>query len=97
MKTSPDRSFLLSVEQYETLLKETKQTHLYKNNIQSLSRKQYCRLKRYDILNIGDSEKLNENGSDSTVLIKIRLFLITTTRISFCGLFELAITFWLFL
>ena len=50
MKTSTDRSFLLSVEQYETLLQETKQTYLFKNINQSLSTKQYCRLKRYDIL-----------------------------------------------
>ena len=42
MKTSTDRSFLLSIEQYETLLQEIKQTQLLKQN--------YRRLKRYDIL-----------------------------------------------
>ena len=61
MKTSTDRSFLLSVEQYETLLQETKQGYLFKNNNQSLSTKQYRRLKRY-ILKIRDCEKLIESG-----------------------------------
>ena len=56
-----DRSFLLSVEQYETLLQETKQGYLFKNNNQSLSTKQYRRLKRY-ILKIRDCEKLIESG-----------------------------------
>ena len=50
MKTTTDDSFLLNVEQYETLLQETKQTQLLKkNNNQSLSTKQYRRLKRYGI------------------------------------------------
>ena len=72
MNTSTDSSFLLSDQQCETLLQETKQTQLLKNNNQlTLLTKQYHLLKRYDILKIGDCEKLIENGSDSSCDSKI--------------------------
>lgn len=43
------------------LMKQNSLSFLKKNN-QSLSSKQYRRLKRYDVLKIGDTEKLVEAG-----------------------------------
>lgn len=74
MKTSTDRSFFISNERYETLLEETKQAQILKKNNQSLSTKQYRRLKRYDVLKIGEAENLIESGCDNTCDSKIRYY-----------------------
>lgn len=73
VETSTDRSFIMTTEKYEMLLNETKQSQLLKKNNESLSSKQYRRLKRYDVLKIGDTEKLVEAGIESSSS-KIRYF-----------------------
>lgn len=73
-KTSTDRSVLIDNERYEILLKEVNEAQLLKKNMQSLSSKQYRRLKRYDILKIGDTQKLIESGSEGTDNSNIRYF-----------------------
>lgn len=62
VETSTDRSLIISTEKYEMFITETKQSQLLKKNSQPLSSKQYCCLKRCDVLKIGDTEKLVEAG-----------------------------------
>ncbi|KAK4875965.1 hypothetical protein RN001_012387 [Aquatica leii] len=55
---SNNRSTLLLEADYKLLLSEVKETQRLRNSGESLSSKQYRRLKRYDLLNIGQDEKL---------------------------------------
>lgn len=73
-KTSTDRSVFIDNERYEILLQEVKEAQLLRKNKQSLSSKQYRRIKRYDILKLGDTEKLIESGSEGMDDSKIRYF-----------------------
>lgn len=73
VETSTDRSFIMTTEKYKMLLNERKQSQLLKKKKESLVSKQYRRLKRYDVLKIGDTEKLVEAGIESS-RSKIRYF-----------------------
>jgi len=73
-KTNTDRSVFIDNERYEILLQEVKEAQLLRKNKQSLSSKQYHRIKRYDILKLGDTEKLIESNSEGTDDSKISYF-----------------------
>ena len=56
------------------MCEEVKEAQLLRKNNQSLSSKQYRRLKRYDILKISDTEKLIESNPENTDESKIQYF-----------------------
>jgi hypothetical protein len=60
---SSDRSLSLDNERYEKIVLEVKKAQILQNNNQPLTSKHYRRLKRYDIINIGDTEKFMEGGT----------------------------------
>lgn len=63
---SNDRSNIFTGERYDQILAEVKEAKLCKSNGDTISSKQRRRLKRYDILKIGQSEKLIERRTDQT-------------------------------
>lgn len=77
MKTSTDRSFNMSAENFEKLLQVTKQSKLFL--------KQYHRLIQFDILTNGDTVKLVESGVDSISDSKIRFICNTVELIGIVG------------
>jgi len=59
---SSHRSLLLDEERYSNILREVKEVKILRKNKQPLTSKHYRRLKRYDVMKIGDTEKLTESG-----------------------------------
>lgn len=65
-----DRSVLLSEEKYKSLVQEVQQAQNARKNQESLTSKDYRRLKRFDILKINETEKLIQKRSvDSESII----------------------------
>lgn len=58
MLEKKDRSLLLSDERYLEIVHETKEALQRKRNGLELSSKQYRRIKRYDLLTVGEKDKL---------------------------------------
>jgi hypothetical protein len=62
-EASSDRSLFLDNECYDKILWEVKEAQMLLKNNQPPTSKQYWRLKRYNVMKTGDSEKLIEGGS----------------------------------
>jgi len=60
---SSHRSLLLDNERYNNILREVKIAQILRQNNQTLTAKHYRRLKRYDVMKIGDTQKLTESDS----------------------------------
>ena len=52
---SSHRSLFLDNEGYNNILREVKEAQILRKNNQSLTSKHYRRLKRYDVMKIGDA------------------------------------------
>jgi len=71
---SSHRSLFLDKERYDNILREIKEAQILRKNNQSLTSKHYRRLKRYDVMKIGDTQKLNESGSGENDDSNIRYY-----------------------
>ena len=71
---SSHRSLLLDDGRYSNMLREVKEAQILRKNNQPLTSKHYRRLKRYDVLKIGDSDKLIESGSGENDDSNIRYY-----------------------
>ena len=60
---SSHRSLLLDNEGYNTISREVREAHILRKNNQPLTSKHYRRLKRYDVMKTGDTQKLTESRS----------------------------------
>ena len=54
---------MLNKESYNNILREVKEAQILRKNKQPLTSKRYRRIKRYDIMNFGDMQKLIESCS----------------------------------
>jgi hypothetical protein len=57
------RSEFLDNERYDNIKREVEEAKILRKNNQPLTSKQYRRLKRYEVIKIGDTQKLIESGS----------------------------------
>ena len=71
---SSDRSFFLDNERYDNILREVKEAQILRKNNQPLTLKHYRRVKRYDVMKIGDVEKLTEGHSGENDDSNIRYY-----------------------
>jgi len=71
---SSHRSLLLDNERYNNILWEVKEAQILRRNNQPLISKHYRRLKRYDAMKIGDTQKLIESGSGENDYSHIRYY-----------------------
>ena len=71
---SSHMSLLLDDERYNNMLREVKEAQILRKNNQPLTSKHYRRLKRYDVMQIGDTEKLTESGSGENYDSNIRYY-----------------------
>jgi len=60
---SSHRSLFLDNERHNNFLREVKEVQILRKNNQPLTSKHYRHRKRYDVLKIGDTQKLTESGS----------------------------------
>jgi hypothetical protein len=60
---SSHRSLFLDNDRYNNILREVKEAQLSRKDNQPLTWKHYRRLKRYNVMKIGDTQKLIESGS----------------------------------
>jgi len=60
---SSQSSLFLDNERYNSILREVKEAQILRKNKQPLTSKHYRRVKRYDVMKIGDTQKLTESGS----------------------------------
>jgi len=60
---SSHRSLFLDNERYNNILREVKEDQILWKNNQPLTSKHCQRLKRYDVMKIGDTQKRTESGS----------------------------------
>jgi hypothetical protein len=60
---SSHRSLFLDNERYSNILREVKEAQILRKNNQPLTSKHYQHGKRYDVMKIGDTQKLTESGS----------------------------------
>lgn len=67
---SNDRSNIFTRERYDQILTEVKAAKACKSSGDTISSKQRRRLKRYDILKIGETEKLIERRADETAELR---------------------------
>jgi len=72
--SSSHRSLPLDDERYSNMLREVKEAQILRKNNQPLTPKHYRRLKRYDVMKIGDTEKLTESGSGENDDSNIRYY-----------------------
>ena len=56
-------SLFLDNEGYNNISQEVKEAQISRKNNQPLTSKHYWRLKRYDVMKMGDTQKLTESGS----------------------------------
>jgi hypothetical protein len=73
-EASSHRSLFLDNERYSNILREVKEAQIFRKNNQPLTSKHYRRLKRYDVMNIGDTEKLIESVSGENDDSNIRCY-----------------------
>jgi len=71
---SSHRSLFLDNERYDNILREVKEAQILRKNNQPLTSKHYQRLKRYDVMKIGDMQKLIESGSGENDDSNIRYY-----------------------
>ena len=71
---SSHRSLFLDNELYNNTLREVKEAQVLRKNNQPLTSKHYRRLKRYDVMKIGDTQKINESGSGENGDSNIRYY-----------------------
>ena len=57
------RSLFRDNERYSNILREVKEAQILRKNNQPLTSKHYRRLKRYDVMKNGDTQKLTESES----------------------------------
>jgi len=60
---SSHTSLFLDNEHYNNILREVKEAQILRKNNQPLTSKHYRRRKRYDVIKIGDTQKLTESYS----------------------------------
>lgn len=70
-----DRSCFLDNERYNKIIYEVKEAQSFRKNNQPLTTKHYRRLKRYDVMIIGDTERLIERASEKNNDSNIRYYL----------------------
>ena len=58
-----DRSAFLDNKRSDNIKREVEEAKTLRKNNQPLTSKHYRRLKRYDVVKIGDTQKLTESGS----------------------------------
>lgn len=71
---SSHRSLFLDNERYNKILREVKEAQILRKNNQPLTSKHYRRLKRYDVMKVGDKQKLIESGSGENDDSNIRYY-----------------------
>jgi hypothetical protein len=57
-----NRSVFLDNERYDNIKRKVEKVKMLRKNNQLLTSKQYRRLKRYEVIKIGDTNKLIESG-----------------------------------
>jgi hypothetical protein len=57
-----NRSVFLYNERYDNIKREVEEAKILRKNNQPLTSKHYRRLKRYEVIKIGDTQKLIESG-----------------------------------
>jgi hypothetical protein len=77
---SGHRSLFLDNERYSNILREVKEALMLRKYNQPLTSKHYQRLKRYDVMKIGDTQKLTESGSGENDDSNIRYYCKTEER-----------------
>jgi hypothetical protein len=71
---SSHRSLLLDNERYNNILREVKEVQILRKNNQPLTSKYYRRLKRYGVMEIGETQKYIESGSGENDDSNIRYY-----------------------
>ena len=71
---SNNRSLFLDNEGYNNILREVKEAQTLRKNNQPLTSKHYRRFKRYDVMKIGDMQKLAVSGSGENYDSNIRYY-----------------------
>src|SRR5215510_1286681 len=69
-----NRSVFLDNERYDNIKREVEEAKILRKNNQPLTSKHYRRLKRYDVIKIGDTQKLIESGSGENDDSNIRYY-----------------------
>jgi hypothetical protein len=69
-----NRSVFLDNESYDNIKREVNEAKILRKNNQPLTSKQYRRLKRYEVIKIGDTQKLIESGSGENDDSNIRYY-----------------------
>jgi hypothetical protein len=69
-----NRSVFLDNEHYDNIKQEVEEARILQKNNQPLTSKHYRHLKRYEVIKIGDTQKLNESGSDKNDNSNIRYY-----------------------
>jgi len=71
---SSHRGFFLDNGGYNNILREVKEAQTLRKNNQPLTSKHYRRFKRYDVMKIGDMQKLAVSGSGENYDSNIRYY-----------------------
>jgi len=71
---SSHKSLFLDNERYNNILREVKEAQILRKNNQPLTSKYYRHRKRYDVMKIGDTQKLIESGSGENDYSSIRYY-----------------------
>jgi hypothetical protein len=69
-----NRSVFLGNECYDNIKREVEEAKILRKNNQPLTSKHYRCLKRYEVIKIGDTQKLIESGSDENDYSNIRYY-----------------------
>jgi hypothetical protein len=69
-----NRSVFLDNERYDNITREVEEAKILRKNNQPLTSKHYRRLKRYEVIKIGDTHKLIESGSGENDDSNIRYY-----------------------
>jgi len=69
-----NRSAFLDNKRYDNIKREVEEAKTLRKNNQPLTSKHYRRLKRYDVVKIGDTQKLIESGSGENDDSNIRYY-----------------------
>jgi len=73
-EASSHGSLLLHIERYNNILREVKEAQILRKNNQPMTSKHYRRLKRYDVIKIGDTQKLIESGLHENDYSNVRYY-----------------------
>ena len=71
---STHKSLLFDNERYNNILREGEEAQILRKNNQPLTSKHYWHRKRYDVMKIGDTQKLTESGSGENYDSDIRYY-----------------------